>query len=496
MSTIGRAGSSPSSSSQVRQVEPKVAPKAPAQAPVKSQPQTNTVKAAVAERMRDGFDAAPRGAAAQRQKVLGEMGNHSHGPGDTHNHGPGTEVSGPKTPGSKLPGAGPTVTTEASGRTVVDLGSGNNTATVSQNKDGGLTVTSGSDSVTLTAEQARNSVIRGGDGNDSITVDSSVTQGVRIDGGNGNDTLIGGSGDDSLSGGEGDDYLEARGGNDSISGGAGRDVLYGLDGKDRLNGGAGRDYIDGGAGDDSANGGSGDDQVMGGRGNDRLSGGTGNDAVAGGHGKDSVNGGIGNDSLYVEDSDTVTVGKGDTRTTVDMTDADALGSSVTVTGDDAFTARVQSDLDAMRSLPSGQELLRRLDDSGKSTTIRAVARPTDGNTANGTNFNDGYMAADGTPGKGTDSQVNYHTSRISLGGEEWQNRPPVVGLFHELVHASDFVNGELAPGSSEGTRNLEHSAVGLPYDHDNDPKTPKIKQDRVGENDLRDDLNLPTRPRY
>ncbi|WP_164016985.1 M91 family zinc metallopeptidase [Pyxidicoccus trucidator] len=489
MSTIGRAGSSLSTSSQVRQVEPRVAPKPAAQAPVKTQPAVNTVKAAVAERLRDGFDAAPRGVAAQRQKLLGEIGDHSH------SHTPGTEATAQKAPGPKTPGStGPTVAADPSGQTVVELGSGNNTATVSQTKDGGLTITSGTDTVTLTAEQARNAVIRGGAGNDSITVDSSVTQGVNIDGGEGNDTLIGGSGNDALEGGAGDDYIEARGGDDAVSGGDGRDVMYGLDGKDSLSGGAGRDYIDAGAGDDSVSGGEGDDQVIGGRGDDALSGGEGNDAVAGGLGTDTVNGGEGSDKLYVQDDDTVSVGEGDTRENVDMTDSDSLGSSVSVTGDADFNARVQSDLDAMRSLPSGQDLLRRLDDSGKKTTIQAT---TGGNSATGTNFNDGYMTADGTAGKGTDSQVNYNTTRISLGGEEWMNRPPVVGLFHELVHASDFVNGELAPGTSEGgTRNLEHSAVGLPYDHDNDPSTPKIKQERTAENDLRDDLNLPTRPRY
>ncbi|MBZ4416813.1 M91 family zinc metallopeptidase [Myxococcus sp. RHSTA-1-4] len=489
MTRIGSSGSRASTSSQVRQVEPRVSQKASPQAAVKTQP--NAMKTAVAERFRDGFDAAPRGAAAQRQTLLGEIGNHSHGP-----HAPGTETTAKKPGGpTPAPTPGPTVSTDASGRTVVDLGSGNDNATISQTQDGGLSVTSGGNTVTLTAEQAKNAVIRGGDGNDAITVDSSVTQGVSIDGGEGNDSLVGGMGNDALSGGGGDDYIEARGGNDAISGGDGRDVMYGLDGSDSMDGGAGRDYMDGGAGNDAMSGGDGDDQVIGGRGNDALSGGAGNDAVAGGLGTDAVSGGEGSDKLYVQDDDAVDASAEDTRQTVDMTDSDSLGSSVSVaSGEDAdFNARVQSDLDAMRSLPSGQDLLRRLDSSGKKTTIQSTAG---GNSATGTNFNDGYMSADGTPGKGTDSQVNYNTSRISLGGEEWMNRPPIVGLFHELVHASDFVNGELAPGTSEGVRNLEHSAVGLPYDHDNDPSTPKRKQDRTAENDLRDDLNLPTRPRY
>lgn len=487
-----------------------------AKADVKAQPQDNKVKNAVAERFRDGFDAAPRGAANQRQR-LGEIGhNHDHGGHEGVGKAAGKAAAAVgaglgAAAGAAAGAGGPTVTTDKSGRTVVDLGSGNNNATISQTKDGGLSITSDGKTVTLTAAQAKNAVINGGDGNDTITADASVTKGVRIDGGKGddrlsggvgndtlaggegNDTVIGGKGNDTLRGAAGDDYLEGGAGDDAISGGDGRDVMYGLDGKDRMSGGAGRDYMDGGQGNDNVNGGDGDDQVMGGRGNDTLQGGKGNDAVAGGLGTDKVDGGEGSDKLYVQKDDKVKVGKGDKKTIVDMTDSDKLGSSVSVTGSDEFKARVQSDLDAMRSLPIGQDLLRRLDGSGKKTEIRETSG---GNSAGGTNFSDGFQSVDGTPGKGSDSYVNYNTTRISLGGEEWMNRPPVVGLFHELVHASDINTGTLAPGQTNGTNNLENSAVGLPFDHDGDPSTPSITQDRPAENDLRDQLNLPTRPRY
>lgn len=493
MTTIGKTST--------RSVQPQPRVETPrrvqtAQAEVKAQPQNNAVKNAVAERFRDGFEAAPSSAAARRQTLLGEGVA-----------APAGAKIAPKPP-PPTPG-GPTVSTDKSGRTVVDLGSGNNNATVTQNKDGGMTVTSDGKSVTLTAEQAKNAVIRGGDGDDTITVDPSVTRGVNIEGGKGNDTLTGGAGNDTLAGGEGndtikggkgkdtlrgatgDDYLEGGEGDDEVHGGDGRDVMYGLDGNDRMYGGAGRDYMDGGRGDDGVNGGDGDDQVIGGRGNDKLNGGTGNDAVAGGQGTDTVDGGTGSDKLYVQNDDKTTTGKGDTKTIVDMTDADKLGSSVSVDGSDEFDARVQSDLDAMRSLPSGQELLRRLDGSGKKTTIRETSG---GNTA--TASGDVERGADRTPGAGADATVNYNTTRTSLGGEEWMNRPPVVGLFHELVHASDFVTGELEPGETDGTPNSEQSAVGLPIDHDGDPSTPRITLTRPAENDLRDELNLPTRPRY
>ncbi|RKG58969.1 alkaline phosphatase [Corallococcus sp. AB011P] len=509
MTSIGKPGSRPTSSPVSTQ---------PAKAPVTAKP--NAVKAAVAQRMKDGFDAGPRTGAASRPVLSAEMrsGEGAGGIGGALGKAAGKAAGGIGEALGKLAGrvgsalAGPQVSTNADGRTVVDLGAGNNTATVSQNKDGGLTIKSGSDSVTLTAEQAKGAIINGGDGNDSITVDESVTQDLTLDGGagddkltggKGNDTLIGGAGNDTILGGDGkdtlkgqdgDDYLEGGAGDDRIQGGEGRDVLYGLDGNDVLSGGSGRDYIDGGAGDDRASGGAGDDQVIGGRGNDTLSGGSGNDAVAGGAGQDRVRGGTGTDKLYVEENETTADAAEGEREIVDMTDADQRGRSVTVSGSADFQARVQSDLDAMRSLPSGQELLRTLDDSGHTTTIKETSS---GNSASAQNKDDAWFNADGTPGKGTNGTVNYNTTRISLGSEDWMNRPPVVALFHELVHASDYANGTLALGEKNGVNNRETSAVGLPIDLDQDPSTPDVVQGgRPGENVLRDDLNLPTRPRY
>ncbi|RKG80180.1 M91 family zinc metallopeptidase [Corallococcus terminator] len=507
MAPIGKTGSRPS---------PVVKPETTATPVVRP----NVVKAAVTQRMKDGFDAGPR-TAPSRSPGAKEIGTALPAlPGSEGKKaggffaGLGSAISDAAKNVAKAVVAAttPQVSTNAAGNTVVDLGVGNNTATVSQNKDGGLTITSGKDTVTLTAEQAKGAIINGGAGDDSITLDASVTQDLTLDGGVGNDKLVGGKGNDTLVGGagndtviggagndtvsglDGDDYLEGGAGDDSIEGGAGRDVLYGLDGNDSMSGGGERDYIDAGAGDDKVDGGEGDDQVIGGRGNDTLSGGAGNDAVAGGAGADTVEGGEGTDKLYVEENETTADAAKGEREIVDMTDADQRGSSVSVTGSAEFQARTQSDLDAMRSLPSGQDLLRTLDDSGKKTTIRETSA---GNSAGGTNFNDGFMNKDGTAGKGTDAQVNYNTTRISLGTEEWMNRPPVVGLFHELVHASDMVNGTLALGEKNGTRNLETSAVGLPIDLDQNAATPDVVQGgRPGENVLRDDLNLPTRPRY
>ncbi|WP_177233538.1 M91 family zinc metallopeptidase [Stigmatella erecta] len=366
-------------------------------------------------------------------------------------------------------------------------------------------VTSDGHSVRLTAEQAKNVTIRGGEGNDRIAVDADVKANLRIEGGNGNDTLVGGGGKNTLVGGAGDDYIQGGAGNDRIEGGSGRDMLYGLGGNDTMLGGVGRDYMDGGAGNDSVNGGTGNDQVMGGRGNDTLAGGSGNDVLAAGDGKDRVNGGTGRDTLYTQTGDTLSSSKkerlGDTVTKVNLDTRSRAGgvpgSSITVEGDAAFKARVQSDLDVLRSTPKGREMLLALDNSGHTTTVRQ-APAAEGNSAQPTDRPNAWLNPDGTPGTGSDAYINYNPERTVLGGgaEDWRTRPPIVGFFHEMVHAYNYATGTLALGETGGVNNRELAAVGLPYDHDGNASTPDMHPGHTSENRLREELGLPARPEY
>lgn len=479
MSTNRIGGGAPSTQRTQPRAEPRVETAKPANVSPRQDAGAQQVRNRLAT---DGFESAPRRA--------GKL-----------------DLEGASTRPAPPPPAppGPQVTTNRGGQTVVSLGDGGHQATVTQNRDGGLTVTSDGRSVTLTAEQAKNAVIRGGNGNDRIAVDAGVTANLRIEGGAGNDTLIGGGGKNTLVGGAGDDYLQGGAGDDRIDGGTGRDVIYGLGGNDRIQGGADRDYIDGGEGNDTLSGGAGDDQVMGGRGDDTLNGGAGNDVVAAGEGKDRVNGGAGRDTLYTQTDDVRTGTKadrlGDTVTTVDLSTrnaaGNAVGSSVTVEGDAAFQARVQSDLDALRSIPAGRELLTALDNSGHTTTIRQAAAG-EGNSASAADRANAWLKPDGTPGTGSNGTVNYNLERTVLGGgaEEWQNRPPVVGLFHELVHVYNYTTGTLAQGTTDGVNNRELAAVGLPYDHDGNAATPNQHPGHTSENRLREQLGLPARPEY
>jgi Ca2+-binding RTX toxin-like protein len=192
---------------------------------------------------------------------------------------------------------GPQVHTDRHGKTIVDLGSGDNQASIHQTKCGGLRICSDGKTVELTARQARNAVIRGGAGHDTITADESVKMALRIDGGSGNDTIVGGKGNDKLSGGSGHDFLDGGAGNDRLSGGTGNDFLVGGSGNDSLDGGKGHDVLLGDKGNDVLLGRSGDDVLMGGQGRDRLYGGRGNDYLIGGSGKDTLDGGPGNDLM-------------------------------------------------------------------------------------------------------------------------------------------------------------------------------------------------------
>ena len=430
--------------------------------------------------------------------------------------------------GTAVPGEAPSLakTTPAGGGTVVTGTSNDDNIQVHPRTGGGVRITNGGTTLDLTAAEARNLTIQAGDGNDTVYVDPSVNYDITIEGGDGDDTLtagggdntlrggdgndtlrgadgadalFGGDGDDILSGGDGGDYLDGGIGNDSMLGGAGRDVMYGMDGDDRMSGGSGRDYIDGGAGDDRLGGGSGIDQVLGGRGNDDLRGGAGDDVLAGGEGTDSYNGDAGADSVFHQDGEWVAADGADSKTEVDMSGA-ALGTSITVNGSPEFQARVQSDLDTLRSLPSGRQMLADLDAAGRRVTI---VETTGGNAVDngaGAVDPDWFMTAGNTVnGPGDDSTVHYNPSRIDLNsGTAWSARPPLIGLFHELVHAENAGTGSLPRGRDAvtGANNLEHIAVGLDIDHDGNPATPRIQPNRNTENGLRNELNLERRNRY
>jgi hypothetical protein len=311
----------------------------------------------------------------------------------------------------------------------------------------------------------------------------------QIDGGDGDDQLDGGDGNDWIDGGDGNELIISGDGDDHAYGGAGRDTIYGLGGRDTLRGGSGDDYLDGGLDGDEVSGDSGDDGVFGGRGDDLLHGNDGDDVLAGGHGTDRLEAGEGSDRAVVQHDDAWSEAEKIQIHVLDDTDAGRFQ----IEGPADFRAQVESDLDVMRSLPTGQRLLRAIDRTNKQITIA----PGD-NTA--TPLGPGsHENPDGTPGTGSDVRVEYASRRTRLyynDSEPSDLHPPSALLFHELVHAQHMASGTAKHGTTRGTSNEELATVGLPYDHDGDPTTPTIPPSDLSENGFRRDINQPFRRRY
>jgi len=182
--------------------------------------------------------------------------------------------------------------------------------------------------------------------------------------------------------------------------------------------------------------------------------------------------------------------------------------NITIEGTPEFQAKVVRDLDKIKETESGKKLLDSLEDSGKKTRIHKTD-PGDGNAAwtdpGPPTGGEGYLKADGTKGPAADTQVWYDPDKTKLSGgpgspyntADWAqegNRPPEVGLYHELVHCDDMQQGKLDntmgtnTGAKAGTpiENSELRAAGLPpYDNE-----------EMSENKFREEKGLPKRTFY
>ena len=298
---------------------------------------------------------------------------------------------------------------------------------------------------------AGDDVVDGGTGDDVVALGSGRDQ---ADGGEGRDLLMGDDGDDYLQGGRGDDILQGAGGND---------VLYGLDGRDRLTGGDGDDYLDGGTGGDDVAGGEGHDVAVGGAGHDVLRDADGGDVLAGGGGRDTYLTGAGGRIVAPADG-----GQSGLLAGVDVADERH-----------AFVSRAMSDLAALAAFPPGREVLAALAASGHTVVLRATA---DGNATSWDPKAAVYQDGDGRPALGADSVVVYNPYRMTIdgGGKAWQRRPPVVGLFHELVHALAVARGAVPAAAGRRQAEAVGTDAGLPPG--------------PTENGLRAFLGLPLRP--
>lgn len=417
--------------------------------------------------------------------------------------------------------------TRVNGQVVIDTGDGDDQIQVTQDaRTGDVTVSVNGESRTFTGRDRNNLVIRAGAGNDVIRVDAGVTVNLRlygdagddtITGGGGHDRIFGGAGNDRINGGAGNDYIDGGDGNDTIQGGDGNDTVYGGRGNDLIYGNAGDDYLEGGEGNDTLYGGVGNDVLSGGLGDDRLFGGAGDDAVYAGQGRDSVSGGAGNNKLYVQNDDTVQAApRGATNqvVTVELT-GNPGGTGVIVRGSDEFRQRVMDDLEMLRSSPAGRQMLASFDAArqrdGVTVTIEEITED-NGYAARSRASNPFLDPTTGRRGTPTNATIGYNptfapTFEFADGSAAYT--PPVVVLYHEMAHAYDYTHGTLRPGTYRGADaadsgrvpNLERVAVGVPLDHDNDPRTPEQRDDAnhpyaLTENGIREEMNLQLRRSY
>lgn len=183
-----------------------------------------------------------------------------------------------------------------------------------------------------------------------------------------------------------------------------------------------------------------------------------------------------------------------------------VGNSITITGSDDFKVKTLAHLGQIASTPTGAQLLNKIDGMGKNVTIKSTGG---GNSVTG--FTGAAKPnADGTPGAGSDSTVNYNPDRTSLrdpgeaadANNAWKDRPPAIGLAHELTHTVQVGTGTLDttksdndnridptdPTKKEQELNAELEAAGIPP-HTSNP---------YNENQIRSEWNppQPQRPYY
>lgn len=377
-----------------------------------------------------------------------------------------------------------------------------------------------------------------------------------INGGRGHDRLIGGKSSDAIDAGAGDDYIEGAAGNDRLQGGKNKDVIYGNRGKDEIVDKQGAfNYLEGGKDNDHITSGGSRNTVSAGRGDDIVDS-LGIDTIYTGAGKDKVNDlGGRKDTIYAQTGeDTIDKGKSSNPTVVDVglkieeqvttrlrvaVDGvlDGLwrfgtgecktviklgaqcemvtpGRAVRIEGSAEFKDRMEDDIDMLRSSPTGQSMLKALDESWHTVSLgeppierdygNAFAMRKDGGELDAVSIKEG-----GAAGQQKDAMVVMHPSiGPTLGDLGWFPGPTI--LFHEFSHAYNFVTGTAQPGiysgkdgHDSGIKNAERQAVGLPtegipHDFDRNILTAPTTNSpfNLTENGLRSEMNVPLRSKY
>jgi type VI secretion system secreted protein VgrG len=158
-----------------------------------------------------------------------------------------------------------------------------------------------------------------------------------------------------------------------------------------------------------------------------------------------------------------------------------VGNALVIKGSEEYQKKVLDDLGRINKTPTGEDLLKSIDGSGKTVAIQEGNSKKKGNSERGDNDN-GFFNDDGSPGMGTDSTVNYNPDKEKVSDDPWGTRPPAVGLAHELIHAEQDAKGTTSKGETDNDQKKD------PVDTTKNTKTDKYETETVGipPNDTRD----------
>lgn len=183
--------------------------------------------------------------------------------------------------------------------------------------------------------------------------------------------------------------------------------------------------------------------------------------------------------------------------------AELYGYGIVIEGTPEFRAQTRAALDMLNRLPSGQQLLQNIGNSGQTVTITEETAP------NG--YCTPHDVADSRNGTGTDSDVAWNPNHHTTDAADATTGTPgsTVVLAHELVHASHNADGTNANGpndsypgqSGSSSRGEERATVGAGGTSVTQPDgtnaaVPDHSGDSPTENSIRDDMGIPRRPTY
>ena len=150
-----------------------------------------------------------------------------------------------------------------------------------------------------------------------------------------------------------------------------------------------------------------------------------------------------------------------------------ISVGITIKGSESFVSITRSHLANIAKITVGERLLQSITSSGKKVTIISTLRVNEtfphkyeGALTQGKVLRwrspTGELRSILGDGTGSSTTVKYNPKSSRVGPAEWQKSPAEIWLAHELIHADDAAYGRIDPEETDGFRNYERQAIGLP----------------------------------